>query len=129
MAFGVEVINRFVVAATQGTASVRAREMPDPMLGGQAVVDKLEDVRSEKGREWCRDGADVKADPIGKGLRVHAIPSTGSADLVDQGLEGRVISGADCIEEFRLGLQGGWVRVTEVVVVACGDLTVHGHVA
>ena len=93
------------------------------------LVDKLEDVCSEKGREWCRDGADVKADPIGKGLRVHAIPATGSADLVDQGLEGRVISGADCIEEFRLRLEGVWVRVTEVVGVACGDLTVHGHVA
>ena len=59
-----EVINRLFRPVTQRTANVSTREVPNPILGGQAVVDKLEDVRSEKGRERCRDGADIKADPI-----------------------------------------------------------------
>ena len=69
LAIGMEVINRLCRSITQGTASVGAREKPNSILGGQAVVDKLEDVSPEKGRERRRDVADIKADLIGQGRR------------------------------------------------------------
>ena len=92
-------------------------------------MDKLEDVCAKKGRKRCCNGANILADPIVKGLRVRTIPASGSANLVNQGLKGRVISIAERIEELRLGLHGRRVRFTEVVVIACSNLAVHSHVA
>ena len=77
------------------------------MFGGQAVVDKFEDMRTEEGGERSCDGADITADPISKDLRVCLISFSGPAYLVHQGLERRVIGIAKGAEELRLGFMGG----------------------
>ena len=92
-------------------------------------MDKFEDMRTEEGRERSCDGADITADPIGKGLCIRVVPSSGPADLSHQGLERRVISIAKGAEKIRLGFMRGRGGVTEVVVVSCSDSPVHSHVA
>ena len=54
-------------------------------------MDKFEDVCTKKGMKRCCNGSNILADPIGKGLRVPTIPASGTANLVNQGLEGRFI--------------------------------------
>ena len=92
-------------------------------------MDKFEDVRTKEGRKRRCNGANILADPIGKGFRICTIPASGSANLFNQSLERRVVGFAERTEEFRLGLIGGRMRFAEVVVIVCGNFTVHAHVA